>query len=117
MCVKDPGVTRRCRFGKPILKFEKLSSRCKQSSFKASYFRIQFMILQITERDGFLLLEMNQNLPFRDARSNGITLKNTLCPGGEDLRRLWMILGFALTHGLWLQKSDLAVKEGIHPHH
>jgi hypothetical protein len=99
--------------GKAFLELENLFSRCKQSSFKTSDFHIQFMILKISERDGFLFLKMDQNLPFGNTRGNGHALKNAFLPGWRDTFLKRILFGRPDAHGMWLQKSDLGVKEGM----
>jgi hypothetical protein len=42
------------------------------------------MILKVAERNRFLLLEMDENLPLGNPRSNGRTLKDTFLSRGMD---------------------------------
>lgn len=79
--------------GKAFLKLKNLLSRCKQSPLKASDFRIQFMILKVAERNGFLLLKMDENLPLGNSRSNSRTLKDTFLSRGRGGLRLQIFLG------------------------
>jgi hypothetical protein len=71
------------------------------------------MILKISERDGFLFLKMDQNLPFGNTRGNGHALKNAFLPGWRDTFLKRILFGRPDAHGMWLQKSDLGVKEGM----
>ena len=93
MGVKDPCVASSRRLGKSFLELDYLLSGCKQSSFKTSNFRIQFMTLKIAKGNGFFFLEMDQNLPLGNPGYNGSALKNALLSGGLDAFLQQMLFG------------------------
>jgi hypothetical protein len=56
---------------------------------------------------------MDEHLPLGNPRSNGRALKDTLLPGRMDTFLKRILFGRSDAHGMWLQKSDLRVKDGM----